>query len=103
MTEAKYIPYQLCPKCNGEGRISGGGLYSATFQTCDVCNGAKIILPFVIEETKPDLTPFLTINPQQAAMDRYKLTGADNMSAFEAGQVSGYADALREINTIINK
>jgi len=44
-----YIPYQLCPKCNGDGTvlvqnwnqhetsISGG------LQTCNLCNGAKII------------------------------------------------------------
>jgi DnaJ-class molecular chaperone len=48
-----YIPYQLCPKCNGQGTVSkppyipgdvtNWSSTSATFQ-CDVCNGQKIIL-----------------------------------------------------------
>lgn len=45
-------PYQLCPKCNGQGFVSkppyvAGDIYewssSQTSFVCDVCNGAKII------------------------------------------------------------
>lgn len=49
------IPYQLCPKCNGQGQVTKppytpGDVHewvssSITFQ-CDVCNGSKIILMF---------------------------------------------------------
>ena len=56
MTE---IPYQLCPKCNGQGIVSkppyiAGDVHEwvsscCTF-TCDVCNGAKIIPMFIIKE-----------------------------------------------------
>lgn len=50
-----YIPYQKCPKCDGQGTVSkppyiAGDVYQwsatqCTF-TCDVCNGAKIIPMF---------------------------------------------------------
>lgn len=49
------VPYQLCPKCNGQGQVTkpphiAGDVYewsssSITFQ-CDVCNGSKIIPMF---------------------------------------------------------
>lgn len=49
------VPYQLCPKCNGQGQVTKppytpGDVYewvssSITFQ-CDVCNGSKIIPMF---------------------------------------------------------
>lgn len=59
---SKYIPYQLCPKCEGQGIVSrppwiAGDVYewssSATSFTCDVCNGAKIIP--MCEVPEPDL------------------------------------------------
>ena len=46
------IPYQLCPKCNGQGQVSkpphiAGDVHewssSSTVFPCDVCNGSKII------------------------------------------------------------
>lgn len=53
---AAVVPYQLCPKCNGQGTVSkppyiSGDVYewsstSCQFQ-CDVCNGQKII-PMVV-------------------------------------------------------
>lgn len=53
------VPYQLCPKCNGQGTVSKpsyvpGDVYqwsssSAVFQ-CDVCGGAKIIPMFIVEQ-----------------------------------------------------
>ena len=53
---AAVVPYQLCPKCNGQGTVSkppyiAGDVYewsssSCQFQ-CDVCNGQKIIPMFV--------------------------------------------------------
>lgn len=44
-SEANYIPYQLCPKCNGEGIIITitGQITLYTQNICDVCAGAKII------------------------------------------------------------
>ena len=42
------IPYQLCPKCNGDGnllRYNSPAMMSTTIApTCDVCDGNKIIL-----------------------------------------------------------
>jgi len=59
----QYIPYQLCPKCQGQG-IVGKPPYinddqttwsstSVSF-TCDVCNGTKII-PMSIEQKSDGL------------------------------------------------
>ena len=44
----KVVPFQLCPKCNGEGTIFKGIINphtTATYghQTCDLCNGAMVI------------------------------------------------------------
>lgn len=36
-----HVPFQLCPKCNGNGNVEMHG-YSARV-TCDVCCGMKII------------------------------------------------------------
>jgi len=50
--EVKFVPYQLCPKCNGQGQISkppyiAGDVHewssSSCIFPCDVCNGSKII------------------------------------------------------------
>lgn len=51
----KWIPYQLCPKCNGEGNmfvsnIHPSTLLSAGWQNCDVCYGQKIIPMHEIKE-----------------------------------------------------
>ena len=55
---AQYVPYQLCPKCNGQGIVSkppyvAGDVnqWSATSSSfgCDVCGGAKIIPMHKIE------------------------------------------------------
>lgn len=56
---AAVIPYQLCPKCNGQGTVSkppytAGDVYewsssSCQFQ-CDVCNGQKIIPMFILPQ-----------------------------------------------------
>ena len=42
----KYVPYQLCPKCEGVGSLRNpnmGNTSSVLVVTCDVCHGAKII------------------------------------------------------------
>lgn len=60
------VPYQMCPKCNGQGIVSkppyiAGDVYhwsgSASSFTCDVCNGAKIIPMHHIQE--PVSAPFM--------------------------------------------
>lgn len=35
------VPYQLCPKCSGYGRVNGNG--TAAFVSCPVCQGAMVI------------------------------------------------------------
>lgn len=35
--------WQKCPICNGTGKIPQDGFISASYQTCTVCNGFKII------------------------------------------------------------
>lgn len=50
--DASHVPYQLCPKCNGEGYIANAKFDCtghADF-SCDICNGAKIIPMHVIKE-----------------------------------------------------
>lgn len=51
-----YIPYQLCPKCNGQGIVSkppyiAGDVHhwsgSVSSFTCELCNGSKIIPMFI--------------------------------------------------------
>lgn len=53
------IPYQLCPKCNGQGQISkppyiAGDVHewssSSYIFPCDVCNGSKIIPQFKLSK-----------------------------------------------------
>lgn len=44
------VPYQLCPRCNGEGKVFN--LFQTTSgpeRACDVCNGAKVIPQHLIE------------------------------------------------------
>lgn len=53
------IPYQLCPKCNGQGQTSkppyvAGDVHqwssSSCSFPCDVCNGSKIIPMFIVSQ-----------------------------------------------------
>jgi hypothetical protein len=54
--EFDYIPYQICPKCDGQGIVSrppwlAGDITewssTQTSYQCDVCHGDKIIPMFV--------------------------------------------------------
>jgi len=45
----KYIPYQKCPICEGQGRTHGGWASSATFVICSICQGSGIIPMFGID------------------------------------------------------
>jgi len=57
------VPYQLCPKCGGQGTVSkppyvAGDVYewsstSCSF-TCNVCDGKKIIPMYIIHEIPAD-------------------------------------------------
>ena len=48
------VPYQLCPKCNGDGTVFvnnwNGSLtaFSSGLQTCDLCHGTKVIPMHVV-------------------------------------------------------
>jgi hypothetical protein len=46
-----YVPYQLCPKCNGWGKVVGivHGANPNEYVDCDVCKGEMIIPKKVIE------------------------------------------------------
>lgn len=48
--EHKAIPYQTCPVCNGQGRVTSNGATSNVFDVCSVCNGAKIIPMHIFTE-----------------------------------------------------
>ena len=45
--KSKLIPYQLCPKCNGDGNLlrynTPAMISTYSNVMCDVCNGDKII------------------------------------------------------------
>ena len=54
-TNIQTIPYQLCPKCHGQGTVSkppyiAGDVFqwssTSALHVCDVCNGAKVILQY---------------------------------------------------------
>jgi hypothetical protein len=53
----QYVPYQLCPKCNGEGEVLKNVLcgsptsISSGFETCNLCHG-KMVIPMCI--VKPE-------------------------------------------------
>jgi hypothetical protein len=50
-----YGLWQLCPKCDGEGRLPGvhyDGLNLSTDRVCPVCNGAKILARPIINDEK---------------------------------------------------
>jgi len=42
--------WQLCPKCNGEGRITSNGVATSVFQQCDVCDGAKVLVKSLVNQ-----------------------------------------------------
>ena len=54
----KYVPYQLCPKCQGEGTVLNceQGCTAHGHKPCDICHGAKIIPMAVIPEYTIDLS-----------------------------------------------
>lgn len=56
-----FVPYQKCPKCNGQGTVSkppwlAGDIDqwsgTATSFPCDVCNGAKIIPMHILNQNE---------------------------------------------------
>lgn len=54
MEKISYVPYQLCPKCHGDGdllRHNSPPLLSTTaVPICDVCEGEKIIPMAIVPE-----------------------------------------------------
>lgn len=48
-TFAKYVPYQICPKCQGDGTVfihachGSETSFSSGPHTCDLCKGEKVI------------------------------------------------------------
>lgn len=43
------VPYQYCPLCNGNGQTVADGFTSSVYQTCKVCNGARIIPMHIVD------------------------------------------------------
>ena len=54
MEKTGYVPYQLCPKCHGDGNLlrfnSPSLMSTADDAICDVCKGEKIIPMAVVPE-----------------------------------------------------
>ena len=59
--EREFIPYQKCPKCDGQGivskpsHIAGDQMQwdsASTNHQCDVCNGSKIIQMMITSNPK---------------------------------------------------
>lgn len=83
---AAVIPYQLCPKCQGQGIVAkpswvaaGVDNWSSTsaVHQCDVCNGQKIIPMFVLpKEVK-------SISPQKESKKSYELKIGDIVTPTE--------------------
>lgn len=48
--DSNYIPYQLCPKCDGRGNVPNHYPTSLLYLDCDVCNGEKIIPMYSISK-----------------------------------------------------
>jgi hypothetical protein len=48
-----WIPYQVCPICNGQGRIVADGFTSSVYQDCPTCNGLRIIMMGKLLPTPP--------------------------------------------------
>ena len=56
-TKTTVVPWQLCPKCNGEGSIFNAKLHPDSvhyygWQKCDLCDGTMVIPMAVIPEKK---------------------------------------------------
>ena len=45
--KCQFVPFQLCPKCNGNGTAytltTSSNYTTTTGGVCDLCNGAKVI------------------------------------------------------------
>ena len=50
MEKVSYVPYQLCPKCHGEGNLYRYTGPAHTDAACDVCKGEKIIPMAIVPE-----------------------------------------------------
>jgi hypothetical protein len=46
---AKCVPYQLCPKCDGEGQVPSISTTSV-YKSCPICYGAKLIPMHILKE-----------------------------------------------------
>ena len=44
-----YIPYQLCPKCLGEGYCFSHNITTSIARSCPVCEGKRIIPMYQIK------------------------------------------------------
>lgn len=113
------VPYQLCPKCNGQGTVSkppyiSGDVHqwsssSCQFQ-CDVCQGQKIIPMFIIpEEIKvlPEQSNYKQLRKEKGLTLREveKLTGISNayLSQLENGKIKKPSyDTIQKLNTVYN-
>ena len=81
MTETvNYVPYQLCPKCQGQGIVSkppyiAGDIDqwtdSSSSHSCDVCNGAKIIPMFQSNSVVRSLGVATTIGELKKLIENY--------------------------------
>jgi hypothetical protein len=50
-SKPNYVPYQLCPKCFGDGHLgrhNTPATVANAMPVCDVCNGAKVIPQFIV-------------------------------------------------------
>jgi len=64
-----FVPYQICPKCNGQGIVSKPPWIaedvnqwtsdSAAYQ-CDLCGGTKVIPMYKLSETETNALKHLT-------------------------------------------
>lgn len=58
--ELKYAPdyvspkstteWEVCPHCGGTGQIPSDGMTSIMYQTCPLCNGAKMIVKRIVTQ-----------------------------------------------------
>ena len=56
------VPYQLCPKCNGQGTVmvqdrnGSNTVASNVLKICDLCNGAMVIPMHIISKKNKKIT-----------------------------------------------